>query len=239
MLDVRKCAIDFTRMREGVRKQLEEMQKYRVFEVALRQEDLESYITRRVSHLPDDMRQEVADVLLKCATVIDAAREEIKKREIEGAGYLMYPAKVYDCDPETLTWLVGDSKWKNYSSSIGSYLREIKWLFGIDESGPWAVRVPSTCQTVKEAFDWLKPAAVKQAEEEGRWVARQGDVYLVELKTSKVNIDDLPESHRYDAETRTFYHDGHAPVVVPEHVKGVRAFAQSQISSYGRRLYAD
>lgn len=172
------------------------------------------------------------------AVVIRLARREIQKRGIEGVGFIRYPDRVYSYDPETRVWLVGKKEYQEYTSREG-YYREAKWLFGRDDAGYWAVRVPSTCWTARGALDWLKPAAVKQAEEEGRWVARQGDVYLVELKASRVNTNGLPGSHRYDSETRTFYHDGHKPVVVPEHVKGVRVFAQSQINPHGGRIYAD
>ncbi len=174
----------------------------------------------------------------KYAVVIHLARREIRRRGIEGVGLIRYPDRVYNYDPETHTWLVGREGYQEYTRSEG-YYRKAKWLFGRDDAGYWAVRVPSTCRTAKEALDWLKPAAVRQAEEEGRWVARQGDVYLVELKASRVNTNGLPGSHCYDSETRTFYHEGHKPVVVPEHVKGVRVFAQSQINPYGGRLYAD
>ncbi|PRR74503.1 hypothetical protein MOHU_08160 [Moorella humiferrea] len=77
------------------------------------------------------------------------------------------------------------------------------------------------------------------AEENGRWVARQGDIYIVELQAGQNNLDDLPDNHSFDSETRTFYHKKHAPVAVPPGVKAVRVYRQTQIHPLGGRDYAD
>ena len=213
------------------RKQARERLLKRTNEIASLQRQREKKISETI---PFAQR----DGLKRYAVVIRLAKREIQRRDIEGVGFIRYPEQVYNYDPETHTWLVGTERYQEYTSSKG-YYRKAKWLFGRDDAGRWAVRVPSTCWTVKESLDWLKPAAVRQAEAEDRWVVRQGDVYLVELKTSMINTDGLPRSHRYDSETRTFYHEVHKPVVVPEHVKGVRVFVQSQIDPRGGRLYAD
>jgi len=165
-------------------------------------------------------------------------RKEIQKRGIGGVGYIALPYKVYDYDCNNHAWLVGDEGYQEYTRNLG-YYREAKWLFGRDDAGYWAVRVPASCKTAREAIEWLKPAPVKRAEEEGRWVARQGDTYFVELKAGRDNLDELPRSHKYDPETRTFTHDRHAPVTVPGNVKAVRVYRQTQLRAEGGRVAAD
>lgn len=106
--------------------------------------------------------------------------------------------------------------WRQYSRSYGARPATLSYLCGTDDSGRWAVRVPGTIRTVASALGWIEPAAVQQARLRGRRVLRQGDVYAIE--TSRAHDgggEDLPDSHRWDDETRTLHHDGHAPMHVP------------------------
>lgn len=105
------------------------------------------------------------------------------------------------------------SGWKKYSNAFGSRHQTLSLLCGRDDAGLWAVRIPGTITTVDAGLAWLKPAIVRNAEAAGKRVMRQGDVWLVERRRDDMSA--LPSGHRWDAETRTLYHDGHAHVHVP------------------------
>ena len=76
-------------------------------------------------------------------------------------------------------------------------VREFTYLFGIADSSPFVTRVSPNVDSVEEALEWMKPAEVRKAEEEGRTVLRQGDVFFVELraKTKKITDYTLPSNH--------------------------------------------
>ncbi|MEU9925056.1 hypothetical protein AB0H51_27875 [Streptomyces griseoluteus] len=106
----------------------------------------------------------------------------------------------------------------------------LSYLWGPDDagSGPWAVRVPGTITTVREALGWLTPAAVKKAEEKGLRVRRQGDVYAIETTKRRDGdgVADLPDGHQWRPGTRYLVHtpaDGrkHRPVRLPFPVRFV------------------
>ena len=74
----------------------------------------------------------------------------------------------------------------------------VNYLIGYDDGSSFIERVPSSVDSVQEAIEWLKPAEVKKAEQEGRTVLRQGDVFFVEMsKNSRKTIADyeLPSNH--------------------------------------------
>ena len=54
--------------------------------------------------------------------------------------------------------LVGGSWWYSYKGNAGSYRQHCAYLGGRDDAGEWAVRVPSTCETVAEALAWTRGA---------------------------------------------------------------------------------
>jgi len=203
----------------------------------VRAQEIASFRAERVDGKPRQQNQNLK-LRLRDGVLLDLACKEITARAISAVTMAALPDEVYDYDPGNRVWLVGCRVWDEYRRG-DFHLYESRWLFGKDDSGYWAVRVPRTCYTVQGAMVWLRPAAVDRAEAEGRWVARQGDVYFVELHTSTVNLDELPPSHDYNAETRTFSHDRHSPVTVPNDVKGVRVYRQSQIDREGGRRYAD
>lgn len=53
------------------------------------------------------------------------------------------------------------------------------YLSGIDENQYFIVELPRHCNTIEDAYEMLKPAAVKRAEAEGIKVLRQGDIFFV------------------------------------------------------------
>jgi len=108
--------------------------------------------------------------------------------------------------------------WRKYTRKE-TWRAQISYLCGVDDNGPWAVRVPGTVDTVYDALRWLVPARIQTARFERRKVLRQGDAYAVELRVDHA-AKTVPDNCRWDAETRTLYHqprDGrvHAPLHVP------------------------
>jgi hypothetical protein len=75
--------------------------------------------------------------------------------------------------------------WRQYSRAFGARRASLAYLCGVDDNGPWAVRVPGTCSTVTEATEWVTPAKVRDAIYAGRRVKRQGDIYAVECGDRK------------------------------------------------------
>lgn len=156
------------------------------------------------------------------------------------AGYEPNLLTVWDIDPGRRAWLCGCEYWYKYSRRVGSYFLEASYLCGNDHGQYWAVRIPGNIRTVAQAIDWLTPAAVARFQEDGlRWTARQGDVWLVELKAGADNLRALPRAHTYDPDSRTLTHAQHAPIKVPDEVKAVRAYQQTQLGSNGTRRAAD
>ena len=135
--------------------------------------------------------------------------------------------------------LFGADSWRKYSRNV-SYPIKLRYLAGREDGQYWAVRVPSTVDSVGDAIAWIMPAAVKKAVESGKWVARQGDVYLVELKSGKDNLSELPENHHFSvvSRCRAVWHPQHKTVRIPPKVKAVKFIRQTQIAPQGR-TYAD
>ena len=133
--------------------------------------------------------------------------------------------------------LFGADSWRKYSRQV-SYPINLRYLTGIEDGQRWAVRMPSSVNSISDALDWIEPAEVRHAREAGKWVARQGDVYLVELKSGKNNLSALPDSHNFSVinRIRAFWHTQHKTVRIPAKVRAIKAIRQTQISSGGRRF---
>lgn len=157
--------------------------------------------------------------------LLDRALGEIRQRGLTVPYVREY--EVADRAPNEHMCLIRGWGWAEYTTHIG-YGRNARWLYGQDDNGPWAVRVPVTCRNVQEAVEWLTPAAVRHAVEAGRWVGRQGDVYLIELRAGKNNLQAIEWTrHRFDAATGRLCHPEHQALVVPSYVKAVKAVSQT------------
>lgn len=152
---------------------------------------------------------------------------------------------IADRDQKTGMILLTASGWRHYSSRHGAHRATLAYLYGADEAGPWAVRVPGTTATVAAALDWITPAEVKKARAAGRRVARQGDVYAVE--TAKAHdgrgAGELPEAHEWRLATRYLVHrpeDGrrHRPLRLAYPVRFVRQRVYG-MGRNGGRAYGD
>lgn len=108
--------------------------------------------------------------------------------------------------------LLGADGWRHYSNRFGARRASLRYLCGRDDNGEFAVRLPGTVDTVAQAIDALEPAEVRVARAEGRSVLRQGDVYVISLMAgARDNFRALPDSHTWDAGTRTVRHTGENP----------------------------
>lgn len=136
-------------------------------------------------------------------------------------------------DRQTNTWLCTCSYRYEYSKAFGAWWQNAAYLCGKDDAGYWAMRVPSTCQTVADAIQWAYPAAVLKAQAEGRRVWRQGDILAVELKAGKDNTDALRGTRHEFRDTRYLVHPEHNPVRLPQ--SPVKFFQIRQISGSARR----
>jgi len=121
------------------------------------------------------------------------------------------------------------------------------FLCGRSEGQDWAARVPGTITTIEKALDWLVPAAVKKAQAEGKTVYRQGDMYFLQLKLYRHDMNAMFASrHRWDGATiysaGSVTHPQHPPV----HLSAVgkdglawKAVQQKQLGNGNSRVGAD
>lgn len=147
------------------------------------------------------------------------------------------PLAITDRDPRQRLALVHAYGWRHYSRRHGGHYASLSYLYGHDDNGPWAVRVPGTITTVAAALDWITPAAVKKARAAGRRVWRQGDVYAIETTSGHdgKGADEIADAHRWNPTTRYLTHipaDGrkHRPLRLTSPVR----FVTQQVYEMGR-----
>jgi hypothetical protein len=105
-------------------------------------------------------------------------------------------------------YLITTRGWQYYSSRVPARYRVMAWLYGTDDAGQWARRVPATATTVQAAIEAITPAVVSEARRSGRRVLRQGDIYAVETtaRYDGAGLPDLPTSHVWHPDTRYLVH---------------------------------
>jgi hypothetical protein len=115
-----------------------------------------------------------------------------------------------DVDVDREMALIVSSLTTFYKGSIrGS--GERGWLVGRDDGTAFAHQVYSTHETIKEAIEFVTPAEVSNARDEGKAVKRQGEMFFVEMSRSS-NFDALGRDR--DIEERE---DGQIVVKHPEY----------------------
>lgn len=141
--------------------------------------------------------------------LVARAEAEIARRGgetvIEG-NYREVGLSLADRDPSSRIVLVNAHGWRQYSRSFGARRASLAYLYGVDDAGEWAVRVPGTIESVAEGLAWLEPAEVTRARQAGRRVRRQGDMYAVETTADCDGTGPLPEGHRWNPNTRYLTH---------------------------------
>lgn len=194
---------------------------------------------REVVQQPDLMTRFHEEILYQ-------ARREILRRggetRIDSGRGRVERLRIADRDPLLRITLVRADGWRKYGRQ-GYRPASLAYLYGVDDAGPWAVRVPGTAETVAGALHWLTPAAVHAAHAAGRRVDRQGDAYAIATTRQHDGTGDLPEGHVWDPATRTLVHrpvDGraHRPLHLPHPVRFVRQAAYAMGRS-GARVDAD
>lgn len=105
-------------------------------------------------------------------------------------------------------YLITTRGWQYYSSRVPARYQVMAWLYGTDDAGEWARRVPATAAGVHAAIAAITPAVVREARRSGRRVLRQGDVYAVETlaRYDGAGVPDLPQSHVWNPATRYLTH---------------------------------
>lgn len=106
--------------------------------------------------------------------------------------------------------------WQKYGRRPARY-RAASYLGGLsgDDTGYWAVRVPSSVNAIWEALDAITPAEVKHAQDRGKKVLRQGDLYAVETTKAHDTSSCQIGRHEWDQDKRVLSHPEHAPLEVP------------------------
>ncbi len=127
--------------------------------------------------------------------------------------------------------------WRKYGRQ-GSRRVSLAYLCGREDGQTWAVRVPGTVTTVREALAWLEPAAVRDARSAGRRIIRQGDVYAVETTKAHDGKGELPDSHIWDAGARVLIHPEHGTLSLPHPVRFIAQNAYGMGRGAGR-AYGD
>jgi len=118
----------------------------------------------------------------------------------------------------------------------GSQARQ--FLLGKEDGQAWYHQVPLTVDGVEEALDYMKPAKVKKAEENGLDVDRQGDIFFIErARTSNMSeLEDTEhEAERVD-DKWVIKHPEHAPIILEGEWEAVQNNTASRPGNRGRQL---
>ncbi|NMC34938.1 MAG: hypothetical protein GYA36_21160 [Veillonellaceae bacterium] len=113
-------------------------------------------------------------------------------------------------------WLYGAEYRYHYSNKFGDWWTGACYVAGVEDCQVWAVRVPRRMTTVAEALAYITPAAVRNAQDQGRTVLRQGDVWLIQQRTD--NLGALPRSHQLENlpdGSRVLRHGQHGCISLP------------------------
>jgi hypothetical protein len=134
-------------------------------------------------------------------------------------------------------WVVTGSGYYKYSARAGSWHQSASYLCGREDGQYWTVRLPGTITAVDEALQWLKPAAIRQAEAKGLPVKRQGDIYFRPMRIKEHDMRALWGT-RHDARPRkggalTIVHPEHKPIILSAKYHW-RAYQQTQVDGNGR-----
>lgn len=127
--------------------------------------------------------------------------------------------------------------WRQYSRAYGARRARLAYLCGLDDNGPFAVRVPGSCESVAEALTYVEPPEVRRAREAGRAVLRQGDVYAVATRRASDGrgLADLEGTrHVWDAETRVLHHGDPSRPHMDLHVPFPALFVRQRAYQMGR-----
>ncbi|MGW2181280.1 hypothetical protein ACWCXX_24905 [Streptomyces sp. NPDC001732] len=165
---------------------------------------------------------------------------------IEGEkGRVADTLSITERDKATGTMLLRASGWRYYSRAFGSRHVELAYVYGTDDAGPWAVRVPGTITSLAKALEWMEPAEVTKARTSGRRVRRQGDIYAIETTRAHdgKGSENLPDAHEWRPGTRYLVHrpeDGrrHRPLKLTVPVRFVRQRVL-EMGRSGHRAYGD
>lgn len=120
-------------------------------------------------------------------------------------------------DRDGSTVLISGEWWYEYSRRHGYRRLGAAYLAGIDDAGPWAIRVPRTVETVAAALEWATPAAARKAMSAGAEWRRQGDVLAVRQTRGSGLRDTRQVQDRHEFRPRadggwTLTHPEHTPV---------------------------
>ena len=111
--------------------------------------------------------------------------------------------------------LIAGSWWHEYT-------RQEKWqvaaayVGGVDDGGPWAIRVPHNCQSVARALTWAVPADARKRVAAGAQHRRQGDILFVRAPSGEgvTDVNGRLEMSRHTVRQRA---DGGYSVLHPSH----------------------
>jgi len=130
--------------------------------------------------------------------------------------------------------LVRIEGWAQYSRRFGARYTKIVVLviYDRDTHTRRALRVGPSVETIDEALEYLKPAAVKRAEAEGKKVLRQGDFYFVPSKRADYSA---LAGTRHEFRDGVVYHPEHGALALPG---PCRAYRQLVVVGGSRRGFA-
>ena len=163
--------------------------------------------------------------------LIAVCEQQIDDRRLSTpAGWDEFGRAVVDRDHGL--WLISGAGWYEYSRRAGSRFQSAAYLCGRDEGQLFAVRVPSTCETVEQAIHFLTPAAIREAQDKDIPVVRQGDIFFRPMRIREDDFDAI-EGTRHEARARkgggwTIVHPEHKPVRLSGKYTW-RAYASTQV----------
>jgi hypothetical protein len=168
---------------------------------------------------------------------------QIRERNLDvPTGWNTFRARVVEYDKINRIWLITDNYKYHYSNRFGDWWVSGAFICGKDDNQYWACRVPSTCNTINDAIDWLTPAKVKNCIDSNKYYCRQGDIYLVQTRNKSDDVSNIT----YTRHIFKRFEDGHAELTHPQHKtvvipKGiyVRSCRQKQLSVGSRRRNGD
>ena len=96
---------------------------------------------------------------------------------------------IADYWPKKCMALIRVDSWINYTKRYKTYVKMAGLVMKDMDDGRFRfLRVGPNVKSIEEALDYIKPAAVRRAEEEGKNIKRQGDIYFIPQRNWNLNV---------------------------------------------------